>query len=62
MTLQVDSDAAYLVVPGASSRAGGYQYLSDRAGTIFNGPVLILAKVIKGSTSLEYTNRQASAL
>jgi hypothetical protein len=47
MVLHVDSDAAYLVAPEARSRAGGYQYLSNKDGTLFNGPVLILAKVIK---------------
>jgi hypothetical protein len=47
MILRVDSDAAYLVAPEARSRAGGYQYLSNKEGTIFNGPVLVLAKVIK---------------
>ena len=47
MVLRVDSDAAYLVAPEARSRAGGYQYLSNEEGTLFNGPVLILAKVIK---------------
>ena len=47
MILRVDSDAAYLVAPGARSRAGGYQYLSDKQGTLFNGPVMVLAKVIK---------------
>jgi hypothetical protein len=47
MILHVDSDAAYLVAPEARSRAGGYHYLSNKEGTLFNGPVLILAKVIK---------------
>ena len=47
MILRVDSDAAYLVAPEARSRAGGYRYLSDKSGMIFNGPVLVLAKVIK---------------
>ena len=47
MILHVDSDAAYLVAPEARSRAGGYQYLSNKEGTLFNGPVLVLAKVIK---------------
>ena len=47
MVLRVDSDAAYLVAPEARSRAGGYQYLSNKEGTIFNGPVLVLAKVIQ---------------
>ena len=43
--LRADSDAAYLVAPGAQSRAGGCHCLSDEAGTVFNGPVLVLAKV-----------------
>ena len=47
MILRVDSDAAYLVAPEARSRAGGYHYLSDNKGITFNGPVLVLAKVIK---------------
>jgi hypothetical protein len=47
MVLHVDSDAAYLVAAQARSRAGGYQYLSNKDGTLFNGPVLVLAKVIK---------------
>ena len=47
MILRVDSDAAYLVAPEARSRAGGYQYLSNKEGTLFNGPVLVVAKVIK---------------
>ena len=47
MVLRVDSDAAYLVAPEARSRAGGYHYMSNKKGSIFNGPVLVLAKVIK---------------
>jgi len=47
MVLHVDSDAAYLVAPQARSRAGGYHYLSDKKGSVFNGPVLTIAKVIK---------------
>ena len=47
MVLRVDSDAAYLVAPEARSRAGGYHYLSDKEGKTFNGPVMVLAKVIK---------------
>ena len=47
MILHVDSDAAYLVAPEARSRAGGYQYLSNKEGTLFNGPVMVVAKVIK---------------
>ena len=47
MVLRIDSDAAYLVASEARSRAGGYHYLSNTNGTLFNGPVLVLAKVIK---------------
>ena len=47
MILHVDSDAAYLVAPEARSRAGGYQYLSNKEGTLFNGPILTIAKVMK---------------
>ena len=47
MILTVDSDAAYLVAPEARSRAAGYQYLTNKKGTLFNGPVLVIAKVIK---------------
>ena len=47
MILQGDSDTAYLVCPEARSRLGGYLYLGNKALTQFNGPVLVLAKVIK---------------
>eukprot|EP00536_Pseudo-nitzschia_multiseries_P019698 jgi/Psemu1/116831/gw1.3958.2.1 len=47
MILRVDSDAAYLVCPGAKSRAGGYHYLGDVMGNTFNGPILVLGNVIK---------------
>ena len=47
MVLRVDSDAAYLVAPEARSRAGGYHYLSNTKGTLFNGPIMVVAKVIK---------------
>ena len=36
MVLRTDSDAAYLVSPGARSRAGGYHYLADRQGKFHN--------------------------
>ena len=52
MILHVDSDTAYLVAPEAQSQAGGYQYLSSHDGSLFNGPVLILAKVIKNVMEL----------
>ena len=44
----------YLVAPEACSPIGGYhQYLSNKAGTLFNGPILILAKVIKNVVASE---------
>ena len=51
MQLQVDSDAAYLVEPKARSRAGGYHFLGNLDGKLFNGPIFILAKVIKAVMS-----------
>ena len=47
MILKIDSDAAYLVCPKARSRAGGFHYLSSKDGTLFNGPIMVLAKIIK---------------
>ena len=47
MILRVNSDAAYLVCPNARSRAGGYYFLSNTTGTTFNGPIYVLAKIIK---------------
>ena len=51
MILTLDSDAAYLNAPKARSRAGGYHYLENRDGKLFNGPIYILAKVIKAVMS-----------
>ena len=47
MVLQTDSDAAYLVEPEARSRAGGFHFLGSRDHKLFNGPIYVLAKVIK---------------
>jgi hypothetical protein len=47
MILKIDSDAAYLVRPEARSRACGYHYLSSKDGTLSNGPIIVLAKIIK---------------
>ena len=47
MILFIDSDALYLVEPMARSRAGGFFYLGNKDGSIINGSILILAKVIK---------------
>ena len=47
MLYKVDSDAAYLVCPQARSRAGGYHYLGNKDNNLFNGPIYILATIIK---------------
>ena len=47
MLLRIDSDAAYLVAPRARSRAGGFHYLSNKEGTLFNGAIYNLVKVLK---------------
>jgi hypothetical protein len=47
MILRIDSDAAYLVRPEARSRARGYHYIGSKDGTLSNGPILVLAKIIK---------------
>ena len=47
MILFIDSDASYLVEPMARSQAGGFFYLGNKDGSIVNGSILVLAKVIK---------------
>ena len=47
MILQTDSDAAYLVMPNAQSRAGGYHFLGSKDRTLFNAAFYVLAWVIK---------------
>jgi hypothetical protein len=47
MILQTDSDAAYLVMPNARSRAGGYHFLGSKDRTLFNAAFYVLARVIK---------------
>ena len=47
MILQSDSDASYLVMPEARSRAGGYHFLGSKDRTLFNGAIYVLARVIK---------------
>ena len=47
MILLCESDAAYLVAPKSRSRLGGYHYLRNKLGTQFNGPIYLLAKIIK---------------
>ena len=47
MVLYVDSDAAYLVEPGAKSGAGGYYYLVDYHNPKINGHVYYFCTLIK---------------
>ena len=52
MILKVHSDASYLSESEARSRAGGYFYLGDKTNKITNnGPIHILAKIIKNVVS-----------
>ena len=51
MQLQIDSDAAYLVHKNAKSRTGGFHFLGNYDGKLFNGPIYILAKIIKAVMS-----------
>eukprot|EP00978_Attheya_sp_CCMP212_P015192 scaffold39147_cov55-Attheya_sp.AAC.5 len=51
MILQLDSDAAYLVAPKARSRAAGFFYLGKKDGSLFNGPIFILTKIIQAVIS-----------
>ena len=62
MILQADSDAAYLVAPEARSRAGGYHFLGSNYHTLFNGPIHVLAKLIKNVMSSEMEAEIAGAL
>ena len=50
MLYKIGSDAAYLVCPEARSRAGGYHYLGNKDDNLFNGPIYVLAKIIKNVT------------
>ena len=51
MILHVDSDASYLVEPGAKIRAGGYYYLSSLKFPKLNGPIQCMATLIKSIMS-----------
>ena len=47
MILCIDSDAAFQVSEGAKSRAGGYHYLTNKEGSLFNAPIEVLTTTIK---------------
>ena len=49
--LHVDSDTAYLVEPGAKSRAGGYFYFSNHINPKLNAPIYCLSTLIKAVMS-----------
>ena len=51
MILHVDSDAAYLVEPGAKHRAGGYLYFCNHINPRLNGPIYCLSTLIKAVMS-----------
>ena len=51
MLLQLYTDAAYLVAPKARSRAAGYHFLGNKDGNLHNGPIYVLAKIIKAVMS-----------
>jgi hypothetical protein len=47
MILTVHSDAAFLVAARTRSRAAGYHFFGNNDGKLFNGPIFVLAKIIK---------------
>ena len=47
MILHVESDAAYLIAPGAKSRIAGYYYLSNKDGTFDNPPFFVLCQLLR---------------
>jgi hypothetical protein len=47
MILTIHSDAAYQVAAKSRSRAAGYHFFSNKDGKLFNGPIFVLAKIIK---------------
>ena len=51
MQLEIDCGAAYLVASKYRIRAAGYHYLGNNDGKLVNGPIYVLAKVIKAVMS-----------
>ena len=51
MVLHIDSNAAYLVLPGAKSRIAGYYYLSDYSNKtthpFLNSAILVEYKTLR---------------
>ena len=52
MILQSYSGAVYLVAPKSCSYTNGYHYLGSKDGQLFNGLVLVMAKVIRNVLEL----------
>ena len=51
MILMIHSDAAYLVEPELQSHPAGFFYLGNKDRQQMNGPILILAKIIKNEVA-----------
>ena len=47
MILNVDSDAAYLVLPNARSRIAGFFHLTNKTNPFRNGPLLVECKTLR---------------
>ena len=47
MILNIDSDAAYLVAPGAKSRIAGFFHLTNKDDPFTNGPILVECKTLR---------------
>ena len=47
MILTVNSNSEYIVASKEMIREAGYFYLGNKDGKLFNGPILLLAKLIK---------------
>ena len=47
MQLEIDCDAAYIGASKSRSTSAGYHYLGNYDVKLFNGPIYVLAKVIK---------------
>ena len=62
MQLEIDCDADYLVASESISRAAGNNYLGNYDGKLFNGPIYVLAKVIKAVMSSAVESESESLL
>ena len=47
MTLHIDSDDAYLVLPNAKSRIAGFVYLSNADASTMNAPMMVTCKTLR---------------